>query len=344
MKHNKRNTILFIILGICLLLLFITNISLGAVSIPAKDVAASLTGGEASKSSWQYIIINYRLPKAITAVLVGMGLSISGLLMQTLFRNPLAGPYVLGLSSGASLGVAFVILGAALLPAGAAVFFLSPYGIVVASTIGSLTVMLAVLLVAQRLKDTMTILIVGLMFGSFTSAIVGVLTYFSSADQLRKFTFWSLGSLGNLSWQNIIVLAAASVTGLLMAALCIKPLNALLLGERYAASMGINFTRTRLIIIIATSILAGTITAFAGPVAFVGLAVPHMAKLFYKTSSHLILFWATMLIGAIILLLCDTVTQIGGDSFTLPINAVTSIIGAPVVIWLLLRKRKGTFA
>lgn len=325
-------------------MLFVINISFGPVSIPAEDVLASLTGGEASKSTWQYIILNYRLPKAITAIFVGTGLSISGLLMQTLFRNPLAGPYVLGLSSGASLGVAFIILGAAFLPAAVSGFFLSSYGIVLASTVGSLMVMFAVLLVAQRLKDTMAILIVGLMFGSFTSAIVSVLTYFSTAEQLRKFTFWSMGSLGNLSWENIMVLGAATVTGLVMAASCIKPLNALLLGERYAASMGINFSRTRFVIIMATSILAGSITAFAGPVAFVGLAVPHMAKLVYKTSSHHILFWGTILIGAIILLLCDTLTQIGGSSFTLPINAVTSIIGAPVVIWLLLRKRKGSFA
>lgn len=320
------------------------NISFGAVSIPLNDVFASLTGSEASKSTWQYIIVNYRLPKAIMAMLTGMGLSISGLLMQTLFRNPLAGPYVLGLSSGASLGVAFVILGAGLMPIALSSFFLSSYGIMLASAAGSLIVLLAVLVVAQRLRDTMAILIVGLMFGSFTSAIVGVLTYFSTAEQLRKFTFWSLGSLGNVPWNNIVVLAVAVFTGLVLSAICIKPLNALLLGERYAASMGINFNRTRLLIIIATSILAGCITAFAGPVAFVGLAVPHMAKLVFKTSSHLVLFWATLLIGAIILLLCDTLTQVGGDSFTLPINAVTSIIGAPVVIWLLLRKRKGGFA
>jgi iron complex transport system permease protein len=331
-------------LGICLVLLFLLNISFGSVNIPVEDVLKSLTGGEASKTTWEYIIINYRLPKAITAILVGMGLSISGLLMQTLFRNPLAGPYVLGLSSGASLGVAFIILGAGLLPAAISGFFLSSYGIMLASTLGSLVVMLAVLLVAQRLRDTMAILIVGLMFGSFTSAIVGVLTYFSTAEQLQKFTFWSLGSLGNLSWENIIILSTACIIGLLLSASSIKPLNALLLGERYAASMGINFNRTRLIIIIATSILAGSITAFAGPVAFVGLAVPHMAKLVFRTSSHLILFWATLLVGAIILLLCDTLTQLPGNSYTLPINAVTSIIGSPMVIWLLLRKRKGVFA
>lgn len=344
MQSKQRNIILFIVLTICVVLLFLLNISFGAVKIPVKDVVNSLIGNGASKATWEYIIINYRLPKAITAVLVGMGLSISGLLMQTLFRNPLAGPDVLGLSSGASLGVAFIILGAGLLPVTLSGFFLSPYGIVLASTIGSMLVLLIVLAVARRLRDTMAILIIGLMFSSFAGAIVGVLTYFSTAEQLQKFSFWSLGSLGNLSWENIIILATASVVGLLLSAICIKPLNALLLGERYAASMGINFVRTRFIIIIATSILSGSITAFAGPVAFVGLAVPHMAKLLFRTSSHLILFWATLLVGAIILLLCDTLTQIGGSSYTLPINAITSIIGAPVVVWLLMRKRKGIFA
>lgn len=344
MQRTKRNTLLFTLAGICLVVLFVVNISFGAVNIPLEDVVNTLTGGNASKTTWQYIILNYRLPKAITAILVGMGLSVSGLLMQTLFRNPLAGPDVLGLSSGASLGVAFIILGAGFLPATIGSIFFSSYGIMLASITGSLLVLMAVLIVSQKLKDTMAILIVGLMFGSFTSAIVGVLTYFSSAEQLQKFTFWSLGSLGNLSWEDIIILAIATLTGLMLSASCIKPLNALLLGERYATSMGINFKRTRFIIIIATSILAGSITAFAGPVAFVGLAVPHMAKLVFRTANHLILFWATLLTGAIILLICDTLTQIGGSSYTLPINAVTSIIGAPVIIWLLLRKQKGTFA
>lgn len=344
MQYSRQHTLLFSALGISLILLFLVNIGLGSVNIPIYDVFKSLTGGEASKSTWEYIILNYRLPKAVTAVIAGMGLSISGLLMQTLFRNPLAGPYVLGLSSGASLGVAFVILGAGMIPGVLGSFFLSPYGIVLASTLGSLLVLLAVLIVAQKLRDTMAILIVGLMFGSFTGAIVSVLTYFSTAQQLQKFTFWSLGSLGNLPWDNIIILASVCAVGLLLAALCIKPLNALLLGERYAKSMGINFGRTRLILIIATSLLAGSITAFAGPIAFVGLAVPHMAKLLFRTSSHLVLFWATLLTGAIILLLCDTATQLPGNNYILPINAVTSIIGAPVVIWLLLRRRKGVFS
>lgn len=339
MANQKRNTILFFILGLALLLLFFLDISFGSITIPFKEVYTSLTGGEASKSTWEYIIINYRLPKAITAVLVGVGLATSGLMMQTLFRNPLAGPDVLGLSSGAILAVAIVILGAGLLPSFLNTILLSSYGIVLASTLGSISVLFLVLLVSQRLRNTMAILIVGLMFGSFTGAIVGVLTYFSSAEQLQKFTFWSLGSLGNLSWSSIVVLAISVSIGLLLSACSIKPLNALLLGENYAKSMGLNFKKTRLIIILATSILAGSVTAFAGPIAFIGLAVPHIAKLTFRTSNHAVLYWSTIFYGGIIMLFCDIASQLPGLETTLPINAITSIIGAPVVIWLLVRKR-----
>ena len=320
--------------------LFLINISLGSVSIPVKEVFNSLTGGVSSKETWEYIIINYRLPKAIAAILTGMGLAISGLLMQTLFRNPLAGPYVLGLSSGASLGVAVVILGAAFLPSFLSTFLLSSYGIVIASSLGSFLVLLAVLVVSQQLRDTMAILIVGLMFGSLTSAIVGTLTYFSTAEQLQKFTFWSMGNLGNLSWTSISILSICVSIGLLLSLFSIKPLNALLLGENYAKSLGLNYNKARLIIIFATSILAGSITAFAGPIAFVGLAVPHIAKLVFQTSNHTILFWSTLLFGASIMLICDSISQLPGSDITLPINAVTSIFGAPIVIWLLIRKRK----
>nr|WP_315159005.1 iron ABC transporter permease [uncultured Flavobacterium sp.] len=339
MNNPKRNITLFSLLFAGLIVLFFVNISFGSITIPFKEVYTSLTGGHSSKSTWEYIIINYRLPKAITAVLVGMGLSISGLLMQTLFRNPLAGPYVLGLSSGASLGVAFVILGASILPSFLSGILLSPYGIVLASTLGSTSVLLLVLLVSQRLRDTMAILIVGLMFGSFTSAIVGVLTYFSSAEQLQKFTFWSMGNLGNLSWTSILILTICVLFGLLLSLLSIKPLNALLLGENYAKSMGLNFNKARLIIILATSILAGSITAYAGPIAFIGLAVPHIAKLVFQTSNHTVLFWSTLLFGAGIMLICDVVSQMPGMEVTLPINAITSILGAPVVVWLLVRKK-----
>lgn len=340
MNQTKRNTVLFLILTIGVVCLFIINISLGSVSIPVKEVIRSLIGGTSSKETWQYIIIDYRLPKAIAAVLVGMGLSISGLLMQTLFRNPLAGPYVLGLSSGASLGVAMIILGAGFLPESVASLLLSSYGIVLASSLGSFLVLMAVLVVSYRLRDTMAILIVGLMFGSLTSAIVGTLSYFSTAEQLQKFTFWSLGNLGNLSWTSILVLLICVLIGLLVSLFSIKPLNALLLGENYARSLGLNYKKARLIIIFATSVLAGSITAFAGPIAFIGLAVPHIAKLVFQTSNHVVLFWSTLLFGASIMLVCDSISQVPGGDITLPINAVTSIFGAPIVIWLLIRKKK----
>ena len=339
MQNTQRHTILFLILTLGMLFLLVLNISLGSVSIPFKDVFKSLLGENASKETWNYIILNYRLPKAITAILAGMGLSISGLLMQTLFRNPLAGPYVLGLSSGSSLGVALVIMGAVLIPALSSSLLLSTYGIVIASCLGSFLVLLAVLFVSQRLRDTMSILIVGLMFGSFTTAFVGVLTYFSSAEQLQKFTFWSMGNIGNLSWTSIAILSVAVFIGLLLSIFSIKPLNALLLGENYAKSLGINYKKSKLIIILATSILAGSITAFAGPIAFIGLAVPHIAKLTFQSSNHTILFWSTLLFGAIIMLVCDIFTQIPGSDITLPINAITSIIGAPIVIWLLVKKK-----
>jgi iron complex transport system permease protein len=335
---SQKNKILFLFLSFALFGMFLLNLSLGSVSIPTDAIFNSVIGNEI-KRSWEIILWNFRLPKAITAIFVGMGLSISGLLMQTLFRNPLAGPYVLGLSSGSSLGVAFVIMGAGFLPT----FLVSNYGIVIASSLGSFLVLMAVLVVSQKLRNTMAILIVGLMFGSFTSAIVSVLSYFSTAQELQKFTFWSMGSLANLSWNSVLILAICCSFGLLLSILSIKPLNALLLGENYAKSLGLNFKRTRFIIIFATSILAGSITAFAGPIAFVGLAVPHLAKLLFQTSNHFILFWSTLLLGAILMLVCDSIAQLPGSDYTLPINAITSMVGAPVVVWLLVRKRKIMF-
>ena len=340
MSFTKKQTFLFLLLLIAMVFLFLVNVSLGSVAIPLKEIANGLFAKPMIKESWEIILWNFRIPKAITAVLVGIGLSISGLLMQTLFRNPLAGPYVLGLSSGASLGVAFIILGTGFLPSSIATFFLSNYGLVIASSLGSFFVLLAVLLVSQQLKDTMAILIVGLMFGSFTSAIVSVLSYFTSAEKLQKFTFWSMGSISNLSWNEISLLTLFVGFGIGISFMVIKPLNALLLGEKYAQSIGINYKKTRLIIIIATSILAGSITAFAGPIAFIGLAVPHIAKLLFQTSNHFVLFWSTLLLGAIVMLCCDTIAQVPGNDITLPINAITSVMGAPVVIWLLVRKKR----
>ncbi|MDN3723750.1 iron ABC transporter permease [Aequorivita sp. SDUM287046] len=330
----------FIVLFVVLFVLFFINLSVGSVSIPLNEIFSIFLGKGASKETWHFIILQYRLPKAITAMLAGGGLAISGLLMQTLFRNPLAGPFVLGLSSGASLGVAILILGASAFGGFFGTLILSQWSLVIASAMGSFLVLLAVLAVTFRIKDTMAILIIGLMFGSVTTAVVSVLSYFSDAEQLQQYIFWSFGSLGNQSWQGVLILGISFLVGLILSVFSSKSLNALLLGENYAKSMGLRIKRTTFIIILATSILAGSITAFVGPIAFVGLAVPHLVRQFYKTANHFVLLPAVLICGSLLMLVCDTVAQLPLSEFTLPINAITSLVGAPVVIWLLVRKRK----
>jgi iron complex transport system permease protein len=335
LTSNPRFKLLFLFLGIALFICFFINLSLGSVSIPLEAIFDTFTGNEIKKS-WEIILWKFRLPKAITAVFVGAGLSVAGLLMQTLFRNPLAGPYVLGITSGASLGVALLVMGSSFLP----LFLGTSYALVIAAALGSALVLWLVLWVSKMIKDTMSILIVGLMFGSFTSAIVSVLAYFSSAEELQKYTFWSMGSLSNLTNEALLLLVSCVVLGLLISMLTLKSLNALLLGEQYAQSMGIPFRKVRWLVIIATGLLAGSVTAFAGPIAFVGLAIPHLARLLFQTSHHIPLFVASILMGAILMLICDSIAQLPGSDLTLPINAITSLMGAPIVIWLLIRKRK----
>lgn len=340
MPITKTYTLTFIILFVCLLLCWLLNINLGSVNIPISDIFSSLFGGEVTKESWQYIVLNYRLPKSFTAILVGSGLSISGLLMQTLFRNPLAGPFVLGISSGASLGVAILILGITLFCGRIAVLAYSNFGLAIAASVGAFFVLSAVMIVARKLKNTMSILIIGLMFGSLTGAIISVLSYFSNAEQLQQFIFWSFGNLGNLSWQELGLFFGVYIVAITLVITIIKPLNSLLLGENYAQSLGINLKRTRNFTLIATGLLTGIITAFSGPIAFIGLAVPHLTKLVFKTSNHKILLPAVAIIGSMTMLLSDTIAQLPNSEYTLPINAITSIFGAPIVIWLLVRKRK----
>ncbi|MBA6151291.1 FecCD family ABC transporter permease [Gelidibacter maritimus] len=339
---NNKYTSPFLILIALLIICFLVNISLGSVSIPTKEIFKSLIG-HVDNESWQYIIQNYRLPKAFTAILVGSGLGISGLLMQTLFRNPLAGPFVLGISSGASLGVALVILGSGFFGGVFTTLLISKWSVVIAASLGSFLVLLAVMIVSSKIRDTMAILIIGLMFGSITAAVVSVLSYFSSAEQLQQYVFWGFGSLGNLSWNELLIFFLIYLAGVLLTIVSIKGLNTLLLGENYAKSLGLNLKQSRLIIIIATSLLAGTITAFAGPIAFVGLAIPHMTRQVFHTSNHKILLPAVFLFGAIVMLICDSIAQLPTSDYTLPINAITSLVGAPVVIWLLVRKRKMLF-
>lgn len=343
MNDSKSNYTPLIIIGLLLVGSFILNLSLGSVGIPLKDIFNALLDQPIANESWRYIIVNYRLPKALTAILAGGGLSLCGLLMQTLFRNPLAGPFVLGISSGASLGVALLIMGASLFGGVVGLGLGYSTATIVAATLGSFLVLSAIMIVASAIKDTMTLLIIGLMFGSITSSVVSVLSYFTEKEQLQQYIFWSFGSLGNLSWSQLLLLGLLVFMGILIAVYCIKPLNALLLGEHYASSMGINVNKSRYLIIISTSLLAGGITAFTGPIAFIGLAVPHLSRQLFSSQNHKIMIPATISFGAMLMLLCDTVAQLPGSTLTLPINAITSLVGAPVIIWLLVKKRKMIF-
>lgn len=299
--------------------------------------------GTSDNETWQIIVQDFRLPKAITAILVGSGLGVSGLLMQTLFKNPLAGPFVLGISSGASLGVALVILGSGIFGGVLASLLISKWSIVLASSLGSFLVLLAVIAVSQYVRDTMAILIIGLMFGSITASLVSVLSYFSSAELLRQYIFWGFGSLSNLSWQSISIFFGIYFIGIVLSIFSIKALNGLLLGDFYAQSLGVNLKRNRLVIILATSLIAGSITAFAGPIAFIGLAIPHITRQVFKTSNHRTLLPAVLLFGAIVMLICDSISQLPMTNYTLPINAITALVGAPIVIWLLARQKKMLF-
>lgn len=333
----------FLWLLLFLLLVFILSLSLGSVAIPPQEVWKALIGQETSQIPWKFIITEFRLPKALAAVLTGMALSVSGLMMQTLFRNPLAGPFVLGISSGASLGVALLLMGGSLL---GGIFNLISHhdlGLALASSTGSLLVLLSIAAMAWRVRDSMALLIIGLMFSSITSALVGLLSFFSTAQELKQYTFWAFGNLGNIGWQELSFFSIMIFSGLLISLYTLKTLNALLLGESYAMSLGIPMKKMRILIILSTSILAGTVTAFAGPIAFIGLAVPHICRLLFKTSDHLILLPGCIILGALLMLSCDFIAQWPLDDRTLPVNAITSILGAPVVIWLLLRRRKLLF-
>ncbi|XLS27877.1 FecCD family ABC transporter permease [Flavobacteriaceae bacterium M23B6Z8] len=335
--------ITFLLLSVSLLICFLVNISLGSVKIPFEDILNMLLFNTPEKESWHYILFHYRLPKAITAVLTGAALSLSGLLMQTLFRNPLAGPFVLGISSGASLGVALLIFGTAFLSGTAGLIVTGTVSIAIAASIGSFLVLVAVMAVAARIRDTMAILIIGLMFGSITTAVVSVLSFFGDMERLQQYIFWSFGSLGNLSWTEIGLFSFLVFFGLFISIFTLKSLNSFLLGENYARSLGVNIKRARYLIIIATSLLAGSVTAFAGPIAFIGLAVPHLTRQLINTPNHKVLMPAVILLGAVIMLVCDTIAQLPTSEFTLPINAITSLIGAPVVIWLLVKRKRIIF-
>lgn len=332
-----------------LCLVFALDLALGSVRIPLDDIITILFGGGAGKESWRQIVLAYRLPRALTAVLGGAGLSVAGLQMQTLFRNPLAGPFVLGINAGASLGVAAAVLAAGGLAGAGLISGLSIFGslgTVVSATLGAALVFGMIMLVSRRVESNMTLLILGLMFGHTAGAAVSVLLHFSAAEQIRIFVAWTFGSFAGVGWDQLQVLAPAVLAGLAAAFLLVKPLNALLLGEAYARSMGLTVRRARLAVLAGTSLLAGAITAFCGPIAFLGVAVPHLCRGLLGTSDHRLLVPAVTLTGGVLALTADLVAQLPGSQAVLPLNAVTSLIGAPVIIWVILQRAnlRSTFA
>lgn len=330
---KSRTTILFILFTAAVAVLFAADIAVGSVSIPIRDVWAALTGGECDPTTAR-IIRDIRLMKAVVALVAGAALAVSGLQMQTLFRNPLAGPYVLGVSSGASLGVALFILGAPMLGlTGHA--WLSSLGVAGAAWIGAAATLALVAAISTRIKDIMVILILGMMISSGVSAMVQILQYLSAEEALKSFVVWTMGSLGDVTATQLALLLPAVAAGAALGVAAIKSLNMLLLGENYARSMGLDLRRSRSIILLSTTLLAGTVTAFCGPIGFIGLAMPHVARVIFRNADHRTLMPAAALTGAASLLLCDMVAKL----LALPVNSITALLGIPVVVWVVVRNR-----
>ena len=330
---KSRTTILFTLLATAVAALFVADLAVGSTSIAMSEVWAALTGGNCDEAT-RDIVLKIRLIKAVMAILAGAALAVSGLQMQTLFRNPLAGPYVLGVSSGASLGVAIFLLGAPILGLAASPA-LQLLGTAGAAWIGSGLILMLVMAVSRRIKDIMVILILGMMIGSAIGAVVEILQYLSNENALKSFVVWTMGSLGDVTATQLQLVVPTILVGLILTIALIKPLNLLLLGENYARTMGLDITRSRRMIFASTTLLAGTVTAFCGPIGFIGLAVPHLARMLFASADHRILIPASMLTGAAVLLTCDIVAK----TMALPINTVTALMGIPIVIFVVVRNR-----
>ena len=338
---SKRHIIfIWIFLSVLLIVLFVFDVFLGSVNIPVKEALKIIFTGESDHPEYLTIIYRFRIPKALTALFAGFALSVSGLQMQTIFKNPLAGPYVLGISAGASLGVAILVMGISTFAVVSQIGVIGNWVIVIAAWLGSGLILFLILAVSVRVKDIMTILILGIMFGSATSAIVSILQYFSNESMLKAFIVWTMGSLGGVSMAQLKVLIPSVIIGLSITFLSIKMLNAMLVGENYAKSMGLNIRLSRFLIFFSTSLLAGSITAFCGPIGFIGIAVPHIARIVFKTANHNSLLPGSMLIGGIVLLLSDLISQLPGKETTLPINSITAMVGIPIVIWIIIKNEK----
>ena len=330
---KSRSTILFVSLSLLLVILFVLDLLIGSVHIPLRDILGAIVGADVDPAT-RLIVLDIRLVKAIVAILAGMALSGSGLQMQTLFRNPLAGPYVLGINSGASLGVALFILGMPLLGI-ATNSTLSSIGTAGAAWLGSALILAFVASVSTRIKDIMVILILGMMISSGVSAVVQILQYLSNEEALKSFVIWTMGSLGDVTSNQLHLMLPAVLIGLVVSVAVIKPLNLLLLGEQYARTMGLNVRRSHYLIFLSTTLLAGTVTAFCGPIGFVGLAIPHIARMLFSNADHRILLPASALCGAVVLLTCDIISK----WLTLPINTITALLGIPIVIWVVIRNK-----
>ncbi|MDA3882758.1 MAG: iron ABC transporter permease [Bacteroidales bacterium] len=339
MEISKR--IYLIVLIILLPITFAADILFGSVSIPFS-IFSDILQYNTIPETWHIIITELRIPRAITALITGMALPVSGLLMQTFFRNPLAGPYVLGISTGASLGVAIFSLGGGLgtyaIITGLGIG--TSWGMIIAACIGSLAVMFIIVSLSPKVRDTASLLIIGIMLGSITSAVVSVLQYFSNPLEIQEFLMWTFGNFSGLDWTEISIMLGIIIPMLAISFAMQKSLNALLLGENYARGLGVNIKRLRFGIIISASLLAGVITAFTGPIGFVGMAVPHIARTVFKTTNHSILIATSALIGAHLVLLCDIISQLPGYQSTIPINTVTALFGAPIVIFVIFKSRK----
>ena len=336
---KDRTILCFILLSLLLVILFVASLLLGSVSLQVKEVLGVILGQEVDPQT-RILVTHFRLPKAITALIVGAALSASGLQMQTLFRNPLAGPYVLGISSGASLGVSLFLLGAPLLGVSVASETLRNIGVVGSAWIGAALILAVIMAVSVRLKDIMAILILGMMFGSAASAIVQILQYLSPDSALKSFVVWTMGSLSGVSLQQLGLMSGIVVAGLALSINLIKPLNLLLLGENYARTMGLNIRWIRFLLFASTTLLAGTVTAFCGPIGFIGIAVPHVARMLTGNADHRVLMPASMLMGSVTMLLCDIIAQLPGHEMVLPVNTITALLGIPIIVLVIVRNRK----
>ena len=338
-NHSNRALRLLLLLSILVPLFFLADLLVGSYYISIPNILKAIFHFEHADPQAMMIINQFRIPKALTAILAGAALSVAGLQMQTVFRNPLAGPYILGVSSGASLGVALLVLGTGGLLGGGIASAVGSWGIVTAAWIGSGLVLLVIVMISARIKDIMTILILGILISSAISSVVNILQYFSNESMLKSFVVWTMGSLGSVTNIQLSVLFPSVLIGILIAFLSSKFLDAFLLGENYARSMGMNIRFARLMVFLSTCILAGSITAFCGPIGFIGIAVPHIARMVLQTAKHSLLVPGTILIGALMMLVSDIISQLPGSEHTLPVNSVTALLGIPIVIWIIIRNK-----